>query len=553
MPVPQPARQVCFLSMAEEIEKARQALDALGFDRESVLAALSSLQARQAVASEASQAAVLVEVEPEPEEAEFLESGPEPGQQAEERGHEAQEPGNQVVAFSTPTKNRKTSSVSSPGSSPRPVCWSLHKFFQPARKETPEQVDLSTGPVNTPPHGSSAKAQEADKAAEENRLAVQDSLPEPDRSLVQRNPVKPFQRQKGGRPKLAEAAPRGTYHKATARVRDQWCKWMQKELALGRTKTAVQAEVHRKTGVCEKALDNWWKQRERWAQWVIDHPDEGQAGGLRKRGSNVKNSHLKSKSQGCRIAIAGKKLGRTDHCLPFVQGTQVWAEQEESMGHSLARQDLFREFSQLLDEGIRQAKAEAEAGTLSPELAKSLAAWVKKAVAIKDRRKRDKQAAYLVRATEFKEKATNRATTLSQDETDRRLQAGWKWWDFMIWLAGCADSTTLAHWVAQAELFVLHRGETVITLSDQSPVWLRPEAARVLVSEAKSKAAARYQQLKKQAAKAGLPAPPGQPHSHVRGPGEAAAARWRVTLVARQAILYYFRPDGIAPRGQCSD
>jgi hypothetical protein len=195
---------------------------------------------------------------------------------------------------------------------------------------------------------------------------------------------------------------------------------MQKELALGRTKAAVQAEVHRKTGVCEKALDNWWKQRERWAQWVIDRPDEGQAGGLRKKSSTVKISYLKSKSQGCRIAIASKKLGMTDHCLPFVQGAQVWAEQEESVGHSLARQDMFREFSQLLDEGIHQAKTEAEAGTLSPELAKSLAAWVKKAVAIKDRKKRDTQAVYLVRATEFKEKATNRASSRGSAETPER-------------------------------------------------------------------------------------------------------------------------------------
>ena len=119
---------------------------------------------------------------------------------------------------------------------------------------------------------------------------------------------------------------------------------------------------------------------------------------------------------------------------------------------------------------------------MSPELAKSLQHWIKKAQALKDRRKKDKQARYLVTATEFREYATNRATSLSIEETDRRLQAAWKWWDFMIWLAAVADSMTLGHWVAQAEQFVLNRGSTVISMSDQIPVWLKPEAAKVLVS-----------------------------------------------------------------------
>ena len=121
----------------------------------------------------------------------------------------------------------------------------------------------------------------------------------------------------------------------------------------------------------------------------------------------------------------------------------MWAEQEESFGHSLGRADLLRQFMDLLEEGIRQAKAESEAGTLTPQLAKALQHWVQKAQGLKEsRRKKDKQARYLVAATEFMELSTNRATSLSQEETDHRLQCAWKWWDFMISLAAARHSGT---------------------------------------------------------------------------------------------------------------
>ena len=72
------------------------------------------------------------------------------------------------------------------------------------------------------------------------------------------------------------------------------------------------------------------------------------------------------------------------------------------------------------------------------------------------------------------------------------MQTGWRWWDFMIWLAGCADSQDLSRWVAQPEQFVLGRRETVLTFSDQIPVWLCPQAGKVLVRQQLVHQAAAY-------------------------------------------------------------
>ena len=73
----------------------------------------------------------------------------------------------------------------------------------------------------------------------------------------------------------------------------------------------------------------------------------------------------------------------------------------------------------------------------------------------------------MVAQCEASERKTNRATPLSQAEEDKRLRDSWKWWDYMLWLAGCADSHSLNEWVAQPEQWVLNRKETALTFSDQ--------------------------------------------------------------------------------------
>ena len=54
-------------------------------------------------------------------------------------------------------------------------------------------------------------------------------------------------------------------------------------------------------------------------------------------------------------------------------------------------------------------------------------------------------------------------------------------------------------WVAQAEEFVLSRAETALTFSDQIPVWLQPQAGKVLVRQDLVHQAAACRRAKKRA------------------------------------------------------
>ena len=104
----------------------------------------------------------------------------------------------------------------------------------------------------------------------------------------------------------------------------------------------------------------------------------------------------------------------------------------------------------------------------------------------------------------------------------------------MLWLAGCGSSEDLDAWVAQPGQLVLNRRDTVITMSDQIPVWLKPEAGRVLISRRAQQgehSARKRRKLATLAIEDGS-LDPGSQHakaelanhtlSHVRGPGEPA-------------------------------
>ena len=71
-------------------------------------------------------------------------------------------------------------------------------------------------------------------------------------------------------------------------------------------------------------------------------------------------------------------------------------------------------------------------------------------------------------------------TQFSLQEEATRLQTAWKSFAHFVWLAGCPGPEELASWVAQPDQLVINRRQTVITASDQIPVWLRPEAGETL-------------------------------------------------------------------------
>ena len=129
-----------------------------------------------------------------------------------------------------------------------------------------------------------------------------------------------------------------------------------------------------------------------------------------------------------------------------------------------------------------------------------------------------------------------------------RLDYSWRHWDYKLWLAGCADRETLAQWVAQPHQFIMNRRQTALTFSDQVPVWLKPSAGKMLAPVKKIKLAREQRKRRELARKHGKAITEQQEVTQKRGPGSSSAGRWRVSLVARQAIEDYFE-EGREPTG----
>ena len=86
-----------------------------------------------------------------------------------------------------------------------------------------------------------------------------------------------------------------------------------------------------------------------------------------------------------------------------MEATKVWADLEEAQGHRLWRSDLLNHFRQKLDSAIAFAPEDQEKGCFDKGKAKELNAWIAKQTAMmKDKSKRDKQSAYLVKKDRFR-------------------------------------------------------------------------------------------------------------------------------------------------------
>ena len=229
---------------------------------------------------------------------------------------------------------------------------------------------------------------------------------------------------------------------------------------------------------------------------------------------------LQYKSKGCRLPGKRGYLGRTDHCRELVLKTQAWAEAEQAQGHTLARLDLLRQFRLYLEKAVEQAKEVPEADRTQTEKAQ-LKHWQERLAKLEqDRRARLRQAVYLAARTGFSERETNLQTTLSQSEEDRRLAKHWQLYDLLLWRAGCGSKEDLEEYVAQPDRFIEHRKKTVLTFSDQIPVWLKPGGAGKVLQH---RSVQRQASLRRRRKKAGETVE--AVYDHVRGPGEAESDR----------------------------
>ena len=274
----------------------------------------------------------------------------------------------------------------------------------------------------------------------------------------------------------------------------------------------------RKTGACLETVRGWLARKDQLAAFV----EERQPGkfGARQRGCHTPVVRLQYKSKGCRLPGKRGYLGRTDHCRELVLKTQAWAEAEQAQGHTLARLDLLRQFRLYLEKAVEQAKQVPEADRTQTEKAK-LKHWQERLAKLEeDRRARNRQAIYLAAKTGFSERETNLQTTLSQSEEDRRLAKHWQLYDLLLWRAGCGSKEDLEEYVAQPDRFIEHRKKTVLTFSDQIPVWLKPGGAGKVLQH---RSVQRQASLRRRRKKAGETVE--AVYDHVRGPGEAESDR----------------------------
>ena len=274
----------------------------------------------------------------------------------------------------------------------------------------------------------------------------------------------------------------------------------------------------RKTGACLETVRGWQARKDKLAAFVDDCQPGKRA--ARQRGCNTPMVRLQHTSKGCRLPGKRGYLGRTDHCRELVLKTQAWAEAEQAAGHALARLDLLRQFRLYLEKAVEQAKQVPEEDQTKTEKAK-LKVWQERVAKLEqDRRARNRQAIYLAAKTGFSERETNLQTTLSQSEEDRRLAKHWQLYDLLLWRAGCGSKEDLEEYVAQPDRFIEHRKKTVLTFSDQIPVWLKPGGAGKVLQH---RSVQRRASLRRRRKKAGETVE--AVYDHVRGPGEAESDR----------------------------
>ena len=135
------------------------------------------------------------------------------------------------------------------------------------------------------------------------------------------------------------------------------------------------------------------------------------------------------------------------------------------------------------------------------------------------------------------------------------METGWKFFDFLLGLISQGDPSLLHDFVAQPERFVLDGAKTVISMSDQIPVWLKPDSGKQLMPRKVLQAAHQAHQSRKRRAdlvKTGEEQSveaDNQPRQLACAAGNPANSRCRYTLfLARQLIYDFFNPDS-QPRG----
>lgn len=433
----------------------------------------------------------------------------------------------------------------------RPVSWSLHKFFKRAPKQAAEEEpraaeeEAEPAPIvavqPVPPPTPSWK-EAAQREADEHKRAVA-SVAGADSQLVECAKPVTVRLNRGGRPKRGPGQPKCRYMSLTGQQKAWLAKEATERLQVpGSSRSMVFRSLAKQLGCSEPTVQRIFGQADFWINWA---ETAGRKASYRP-GTNRKigrNSAYSQKGKGCRKTGAGKKNPNK----AAIDKVQMWAEAEQEGGHQLSRQDLLRHFGLVLDSQIAEARELQVVGALDPETARLLPHWVERQRLLKDSKKaRDKYAKYLVVQTGWVERQKQRTTALTVEEEKKLCQEAWSYFDYVLWQTGCADAPDMAALVHQPERWLFNRQSTVITMSDQVPVWCRPDSGKRLVpaqaAQIAGKARARRRQQRMAGQQPGTEELEDQARTLVCAAGSPANSRFRLTLVARQLIHHYFDP-----------
>ncbi|CAE7627376.1 unnamed protein product [Symbiodinium sp. CCMP2592] len=247
---------------------------------------------------------------------------------------------------------------------------------------------------------------------------------------------------------------------------------------------------------------------------------------VRQAGSHLGLVHLVSKSTGRRLPDPGKVLGRPDFLQPVWSETRAWALNASQ--HVLTSTDVLMDFEERLDKAIAVRQAEQEKGLLDQTGEKELAAMVQKKASLASKPKqRSKYQVQLLAKCGLRNRSCQQTANLSKEDEKARLDLSWRLWDMLLEQAASPTPQPDLP-VASPEQWTIKRAETAITMSDQVPAWLKPTPGKVLTSVVRLKLASEQSKAPRLACAS-------------RAPG--VAARWRISLVARQAVQNFFAPD----------
>lgn len=346
------------------------------------------------------------------------------------------------------------------------------------------------------------------------------------------------------------------------------CLQMAQKIQSGMSRKRTFKEIAVEHGCSASTAKIVFRQSERWAHMNAEHEIKGKKRGqhvtsFASEGRPAKYNAGKVRPQR-RLPGPRGYLGTLDFLRAERLAVRFWAELEEELGHAIGRGDLLRQFMKLTKVRVDELAGKiADGQELLKQEIKCLS-FCRGRVDKWDEshRARDRTAKALMRQLGWRDRQTNRVTELSPEEEQRRMEDSWRLFDFVVSMVGGGDLEQLQHWVANPAFFAGDRRSTALVFTDQVPVWLKVQAGNLLVSEKKLDNVREHKRRRTAVAIAVAAADDAglavaacdldeteALSSLTRGPGSTDAARWRITLICRQAVEDYWQPL-LAPRGK---